>query len=236
MNTSVLILLILALSSKIFISLWVYKDAKSRGLNGFLWSMLVLFLSGSLVFLIYILVVRKERNIQCRNCNFNQSEKLVYCGRCGSEIKIDRYEEDLNKNTNKVFLNIGIGLLIISMIMGIVMSFGVLWEERDGISVSFMSVSSKYNNTWKDRFKYKNGEKSHNFNIKEKTKLDASWDVDDGYIEAILYKGDEIIRKLNSSDEPNYKELIDLSDYEGSKVTLKLKFRKASGKIEFILK
>ena len=60
-------------------------------------------------------------------------------------------------------------------------------------------------------------------------------DVEDGYIEAKLYKDDKIIKEINSMDYPNYEELIDLSDYEGGKVILKLKFGKASGKIEFTL-
>lgn len=236
MNGNLVIILASLLLSKIFIAIWVYKDAKSRGMNGLLWSMLVLILSGSLVFLLYVLVVRKERNINCENCNYKQSDKLLYCGRCGSEIKIDRYEENFNKNRNKIFLNIGIVLLIISIIGGTIYSFGTLWKQKNSMNISLMSVSSKYKNTWKNRFKYKNGEQSHTFNIKEKVELDASWQVDDGQIEGILYKDDEIIRQLNSNDQANYKELIDLSDYVGSKVTLKLKFIKTSGKIEFILK
>lgn len=230
-----LITLGLLILAKVFIAIWVYKDAKSRGMNPFIWTILILIYSGVLVFLVYLLVIRKERNITCENCNFTQSEKLLYCGRCGSEMKIDRYEESSNKNANGIFLNIGIVLLILGIILGGIFFFQTVLKDNGNIPISLMSVSSKYGGKWKDKFKYKDGEWNHTFKIKDKTTLNASWDVDDGSIDAKFYNNDKLIKEINSEDRPSYKELIDLSQYKDSKVVLKLKFKKAYGKIEFIL-
>ena len=65
--------------------------------------------------------------------------------------------------------------------------------------------------------------------------LNSSWDVNNGYIEAKFYRDDELIKEISSKDNPNYRELIDLHEYKGDKITLKLKFKKAYGKIEFFL-
>ena len=235
MNTSMFIIIGILLLSKIFIAIWVYKDAKSRGINPFLWSILVLFFSGSLTFLLYVLVVRKERNIHCGNCDFMQTEKLLYCGRCGSEINIDRYDEN-NNYTNKIMLVLGMALLIIGIISGVLLTFNNVWKDKPIMTVSLMSAGSKYNNVWKDKFKYKNGSKSHTFKIKEdRTKLNIDWDINDGYMEAELYKDDELIKGINSKDYPIYEEAIDLSEYIGDKVVLKIKFEKTSGRISFLL-
>lgn len=235
MNTSILIIISILLLSKIFIAIWVYKDAKGRGINPLLWSMLVLVFSGSLTFLLYVLVVRKERNIQCKNCNFIQTEKLLYCGRCGSEINIDPYDEN-NNDTNKIILVLGVALLIIGIISGVLLTFNTVWKDKPIMTVSLMSASSKYNNVWKDKFKYKNGSKSHTFKIKEdRTKLNIDWDINDGYMEAKLYKDDELIKEINSKDYPIYKETIDLSEHIGDKVILNIKFKKTSGRMSFLL-
>jgi lipid-A-disaccharide synthase-like uncharacterized protein len=223
------------LLSRIFIAAWVYKDAKSKGINPYMWTILILFFSGSVVFLIYALAIRNEKTITCGNCNYTQSAKLAYCGRCGKEMKIDKYSEENYKDSNNLLLVLGVGLLIITIVLTIVFTFKGIGGYENNMSYSILSVSNKYGDKWKDSFKYKNGKWSHNFKIDKKTVLNANWDINDGYVEAILYKDNEIIKEINSEDNPSYGELIDLSQYKGKKVVLKLKFIKASGKIDFHL-
>lgn len=225
----------LLLLSKTLISIWVYKDAKEKGINPIMWITLIWFFSGPLVFLIYFLVIRKEKNVKCEKCSFIQSEKLLYCGRCGSEIKIDQYAKDSTKDSNGKLLIISIVLLIIAMISGAVLIIGIIWTDGNNIPISIMSVSSKYGDKWNDTFKYKNGEWSHSFNLKDETDLNASWDVENGSIEAKLYIDNKLIKEVNSIDNKNYEELIDLSKYKDSKVVLQLKFIKTYGKIRFFL-
>ena len=134
MTTNLLLTLVgLFMASKIFIAIWIYKDAKSKEINPWLWTILVFFFSGPLIFLIYFLVIRKEKNIKCENCSYIQSEKLLYCGRCGNEIKIDKYEESFNKESNKIFLNIGIILLIIGIVLGSILVVQTVLEDKDGL-------------------------------------------------------------------------------------------------------
>ena len=229
------IILIPLILSKIFISYWVYKDANSRGLNPHLWIILILFFSGSLAFLLYILVVRDEKAVTCENCNYTQSAKLSYCGRCGQEMKINGYNEVEYKSPNNLSLILGIIFLIITLFLGVVFVITSIESNGNHMSYSIGSISNKYSNNWKDTFKYKNGEWSHNFKIDKKAVLNANWDIGDGYVEAKLYKDNEIIKEINSKDNPNYRELIDLSQYKGEKVSLQVQFTKASGKIDFHL-
>ncbi|NMA85747.1 MAG: hypothetical protein GX968_00300 [Tissierellia bacterium] len=232
---ALLIALIPLILSKIFIASWVYKDAKSRGLDPHLWVVLILFFSGSLAFLLYILVIRDEKTITCENCNFTQSAKLSYCGRCGQEMEINRYSGEEHKGPNNLPLILGIIFLIMAFVIGTIFVITAIEPNGNNMSYSIVSMSSKYGDKWKDSFKYKNGEWSHNFKIDKKTTLNAAWDINDGYVEAKLYRDNEIIKEVNSKDNPNYNELIDLSQYKGEKVFLQVEFTKASGKIDFHL-
>ena len=229
------IALIPLILSKIFIAAWVYKDAKSRGLNPYSWMVLIMFFSGSLAFLLYILIIRDEKTITCGNCNFTQSDKLSYCGKCGKEMTIDDYNKKDDKGHNNILLGIGIVFLIIAIVLVTIFTIKVVGGKEIQIPLSIMSVSNKYGDKWTDSFKYKNGRWSHNFKIDKKTVLNANWDIEDGYVEATLYRDGEIIKKVNSKDNPNYSELIDLSQYKGEKVLLEVQFTKASGKIKFYM-
>lgn len=135
---------------------------------------------------------------------------------------------------NKYTLAISIILLVV-VILGFMFIFNAIFEDGKGMRISLLSMSSKYGDKWNDTFKYKNGVWSHSFNIRDKTNLNASWDVDKGHIEANLYNDDKLIKEINSMDNTNYKEIIDLSEYKGDKVVLKLKFKKTYGKIKFFL-
>lgn len=232
---ALLIALIPLILSKIFIASWVYKDAKSRGLDPRLWMLLVLFFSGSLAFLLYILIVRDEKTLRCENCNYTQSAKLSYCGRCGQEMTINSHNGGEDKSPNNLSLVLGIIFLVITLVVGTLFIITAIEPGGNHMSYSIGSISNKYGDKWKDTFKYKNGEWSHNFKIDKKTTLNAAWDINDGYVEAKLYKDDEIIKEVNSKDNPNYRELIDLSQYKGEKVFLQVEFIKASGEIDFHL-
>ncbi|WP_434510431.1 zinc ribbon domain-containing protein [Desulfitobacterium sp. AusDCA] len=65
------------------LALWVYKDARSKGLNAALWGLLILMtnLVGFIVYLIY-----KQNNLTCYKCGALQSRFNSFCSHCGTEI------------------------------------------------------------------------------------------------------------------------------------------------------
>ncbi len=235
MDIMVLFLIVfgLLLLAKLFIAIWVYKDAKEKSLNPMVWMILIIFFSAPITFLLYYFVSRENNNIVCKNCNYVQSDKLLYCGRCGSKMEIGGYEE-FNKINSKKFLYIGIFLLALSLTIGVIGTVAS-WNGFDRIPISVMNVTSKYGGKWEESFKYKNGTKTHNYKIKDKTVLNGNWDIEDGELEAKFYHNDKLIKEIYSKDKSKYNELIDLSEYSGEKVKLELKFIKTSGKFSFIL-
>lgn len=80
---------ILALISiVVFLGLWTYRDAKEKGLNAVLWTLVVVLGSQNLIgLLLYILIGRKNAKIICPECSAQTSAKAKYCEQCGKSIE-----------------------------------------------------------------------------------------------------------------------------------------------------
>ena len=73
-----------ALSCFLFILGYVYRDAKRRGMNPVLWTLLVLLLSGPYVFigLIVYLLIRDPLPYTCPQCSTIVSARFNFCPNC----------------------------------------------------------------------------------------------------------------------------------------------------------
>lgn len=71
----------------ISIGIYVYKDAKKRGMNALLWTLIALF-APSFVGIIIYLVVREDHSVlQCPSCKAPVTESYSICPKCGTELK-----------------------------------------------------------------------------------------------------------------------------------------------------
>ena len=86
----------------IVVTVWVYRDAESRGMSGALWALLIFV--GNIIGLIIYLIVRNDhdmivsanlqmqnyvdnKKITCTSCSKDVSEKFDYCPHCGNPMK-----------------------------------------------------------------------------------------------------------------------------------------------------
>jgi hypothetical protein len=68
----------------IAILVWVARDAKARGLdNGVLW-MLLVFFTGIIGLIVYILARPQGNLIECPNCHNKRLQAAVRCPHCGA--------------------------------------------------------------------------------------------------------------------------------------------------------
>lgn len=63
---------------------WMAKDAKSRGMEGAVWVILILF-TGIIGFAIYLFSRPQGNLIPCPNCNNNRLQASMKCPHCGAE-------------------------------------------------------------------------------------------------------------------------------------------------------
>lgn len=78
-------IIIAAIAINIAILVWVARDAKARGMDsGVLW-MLLVFFTGLLGLVIYILARPQGTVIQCPHCHNKRLQASAKCPHCGNE-------------------------------------------------------------------------------------------------------------------------------------------------------
>lgn len=97
---------------------WVYRDAKSKYMNGVLWTLLVLLIPSYIGLIIYLVVRMDNNKVVCSKCNKAVNGSNKFCSNCGEELVpvVEVVEDDTFKKSQKKIL-IGffstIGLIVI---------------------------------------------------------------------------------------------------------------------------
>lgn len=73
------------MAAMVFIALYVYSDAESRGMPGALWGLLIFLFASLPGFLIYLLMRRPRLNL-CPSCSTPIREDYVVCPRCRASV------------------------------------------------------------------------------------------------------------------------------------------------------
>lgn len=90
MSAAIFVLpLMLLLVLGIFVSLgvYVYKDAKARGMDPALWTLIALLVPSLIGFIIYLVVRSSHSALTCPKCGERVTEQFTVCPRCGARLK-----------------------------------------------------------------------------------------------------------------------------------------------------
>lgn len=88
-GTAIVLLVYLAIVICIpaLIGVYVYQDAKERGMNAALWTLIAVLSPALIGFIIYLLVRSSYSNLKCPQCQKTVSEQYVSCPNCGVKLK-----------------------------------------------------------------------------------------------------------------------------------------------------
>lgn len=78
------IIMLVALAIQIAIAVWVYRDAKSRGMDNAVLLTVLAVITGLLGLLIYILMRPKGNLVACPSCQKKRLEGSAKCPHCGT--------------------------------------------------------------------------------------------------------------------------------------------------------
>jgi DNA-directed RNA polymerase subunit RPC12/RpoP len=78
-------IVVAAIAINIAILVWVARDAKARGMDSAILWMLLVFFTGLLGLLIYILARPQGALVQCPHCNNKRLRASAKCPHCGNE-------------------------------------------------------------------------------------------------------------------------------------------------------
>ena len=79
--------LFILLAVSLCIAVYVYRDAKDRGMNPVLWTLIVFLAPSWIGFVIYMLVRGSYSNLKCPRCGGAVQEQFAVCPGCGSRLK-----------------------------------------------------------------------------------------------------------------------------------------------------
>lgn len=208
----------LMLIAWIFLWIWTYKDAKNKGLNAKLWTLIVILGPSGIGLLIYFLVGRKQSFIKCANCSNSMPSDSKYCNKCGNLVtEIKTIEKRPTKH-----LIIG---FIISFLLSIGCFVGLLVnneeiEFKSGYSLFLVEVNTKHK--WNISYYKSTSKLSRTIEKKEKdpSVINVDTSCDEGQLHLKLTQGDmeEIIDISNT----NGLMKIDISKFKNGEIKLEL--------------
>lgn len=82
-----LIFLSAVLIVPILIGVYVYRDAKRRGMNALVWTLIALFAPSLIGFIIYLLVRNSYSDLECPCCQTTIKDEYVLCPKCGAKLR-----------------------------------------------------------------------------------------------------------------------------------------------------
>lgn len=80
-------LMIIVVMLPLLIGVYVYRDAKRRGMNAVLWTLIAILAPSLIGFIIYLLVRGNYSNLKCPRCDATVTEQYVVCPKCGAKLK-----------------------------------------------------------------------------------------------------------------------------------------------------
>ncbi|MBR1866923.1 MAG: hypothetical protein IJ801_10550 [Lachnospiraceae bacterium] len=108
----------------VLLGVWTYRDAKSKGMNGVLWTAVVLLVPSFIGLIIYLIVRNENHKVTCSHCNADVSGKSRYCSNCGQPLVpvVDLSPEKESARSSQKKILIGIfstlgGIVVMSIFM-----------------------------------------------------------------------------------------------------------------------
>lgn len=85
--TIMLCVTLIALTIPVLIGVYVYRDAKRRGMNAVLWTLVAVIAPALVGFIIYLLVRNGYSDLECPRCGAPVMEQYVVCPQCGAKLR-----------------------------------------------------------------------------------------------------------------------------------------------------
>ena len=93
-------------------AIWVYRDAKAKGLPAGLWAFLVVVTGNFVGLILYILIARRQESVVCSHCNMPTAIG-AFCSKCGKELSQDNISANRQRKTSRGLLVVCIACIVV---------------------------------------------------------------------------------------------------------------------------
>ena len=229
--TNIFILAIMALVffllSIVFISIWVYKDAKQRGLPAGIWVLLIVLGGNFIGLILYLLIGRKQGRV-CGHCGSATSAQGAFCPACGEKLTVQQRSFKTNRGY-LIMCAASIALAFASVGLCIFSAFnseGFTYERRysyynAGLTGSAKNISQRSSgNTWDISF----DEASDGYTVSKtynSTSQPISLSLDfscSGSVQLLIMQKETSINETVKEGSYNF----DMSGFKSGKINIKI--------------
>jgi hypothetical protein len=202
-------LLLLYIAGVVFISRWIYLDARYRSMNIWIWVTITLFISPNFIgLLLYLFVRRKEPVIRCSQCYAEITQNAVYCSQCGSKVTLLNDTKVSEPSHN-------------SLIVGIVCMVSAVMISLLATTFYFLPGSSaavnKSNNYWREEFYSIEKTDSDTFIAgSDLARLEYSVNIEKGKIRFEIYNANDSLINVIPQNHTELTKKTGLSEYNKS--------------------
>lgn len=133
------LIVVAVLALMVLLCVWTYRDAQHKGMNGILWTLVVLLVPSFVGLIIYLVVRIDAKKVTCSKCMKSVNGNSKYCSNCGEELipvlEVSEEDEVFRKSQKKVligfFSTLG-GLVVAVIFMVAFLINGVISAIGDG--------------------------------------------------------------------------------------------------------
>lgn len=114
---------IAAIAMTILLAVWIYRDATHKGMNGILWTLVVLLVPSFIGLIVYLCVRYDAKKVTCSKCLQQVNGNSKFCSNCGQELVpvVEVSDEDVNFKRSQRNILIGFfvsfGVMIVSTLL-----------------------------------------------------------------------------------------------------------------------
>lgn len=102
------LIVIASIALTVLLGVWTYRDAQNKGMNGILWTAVVILVPSCIGLIIYLIVRMDNNKVTCSNCNTAVNGKNKFCSNCGVElvpvIDLSDNEEAFKKSQRNILI------------------------------------------------------------------------------------------------------------------------------------
>lgn len=234
----VMLALVMSVLAEVFLGIWVYRDAKARGLNAALWVVVALLVPSFIGLIIYLVVGRNQSTGLCPSCSKAIQPNVKYCPSCGGAVGTANGDPDAPApkpipRTGKGMLIafiVCIALILVGIVAYAVLGFYIFNINRQSgemprimPNISIGSVENHTSRNWHMSFSSLDGEKDNSqlqYDGQNPPAVHVKSSLESGKLELVLTQGE----KQTSVDlsSPQVVMDIDLSGFEPGVIDMKL--------------
>lgn len=112
-----------AIAMTILLAVWTYRDAVKKGMNGILWTLVVILVPSFIGLIVYLCVRYDAKKVTCSNCLKQVNGNSKFCSNCGQElvpvVEVSNEDVTFKKSQRNILIGffVSFGVIVVSIIL-----------------------------------------------------------------------------------------------------------------------